>query len=110
MVGYPLQFNISHHLIDEHTPDHQEMTLHHLVHLAIGTSYIFTNIQPYGQIILFLHDFSDIFINLSKFLHMSGHSVKCTGVSLTFTILFWVIQRIFLMIVGPIWTLSSHKY
>ena len=101
---------ICHLFIDEHTPDHHEMTLHHIAHLSLSSGYIFANMMPYGKIIAFLNDFSDIFIALSKFLHMAGYSVKWTGTAIFFTLIAWFIFRIYLMIIGPLWTIYFHKY
>ena len=101
---------ICHHFIDVHTPDHHEMTLHHIAHLSLSTGYIFANTMPYGKIISFLNDFSDIFIALSKFLHMAGYGIKWTGTTLFLTLVVWMYQRIYCIIVGPLWTLWYHKY
>ena len=91
ILGFPLQGIICHHFIDEHTPDHQEMTLHHIAHFSLSTGYIFANTIPYGLIISFLNDFSDIFIALTKFFHMAGYSVTFTGTVLLLTIVLWLI-------------------
>ena len=46
--------------------DFVEMCLHHLVALGLyGTCYMI-NVLEIGAIIAFLHDFSDVFVNLSR--------------------------------------------
>lgn len=50
------------------------MSLHHLVHLAVSSSYLMANIIPVGIFIGFIHDVSDILISASKGFHLAGYS------------------------------------
>ena len=49
------------------------MSLHHLVHLCVSSSYLMANIVPVGIFIGFIHDVSDILISASKGFHLSGY-------------------------------------
>ena len=49
------------------------MSLHHLVHLCVSSSYLMANIIPVGIFIGFIHDVSDILISASKGFHLLGY-------------------------------------
>ena len=108
LLGYPVQQVITHFLIEERTPDFAEMSLHHLTHLCLSSGYLFTNTLPYGSIIAFLHDFSDLPVGVSKGLHLSGYGMPWAVIVFLLGQVFWFSMRIcFLPLV--IWDIHNYQ-
>ena len=106
-LGYPVQQIITHFLIDEKTPDFAEMSLHHITHLCLSSSYLFTNTLPYGSIVAFLHDFSDLPVGVSKGLHLSGYGMPWAVIVFFIGQFSWFFMRIFCL---PLIILDIHNY
>ena len=58
--------------INERMPDFFEMLLHHIVHSCLMFSCLFANIVNGGTVIIFVHVFSDIFLQASKSINYLG--------------------------------------
>ena len=96
LLGYPVQQAITHFsLIDEVTPDFAEMSLHHIAHLCLSSCYLFANTLPFGSIVSFLHDLSDIPIAVSKGLHLSGYGMPWAVIVFLLGNFVWFFLRIF---------------
>ena len=93
-LGYPLAQVIAHFFIEKRQPEFVEMALHHITHLCISFSYLMANIIPFGAIIAFLHDFSDIPIAVSKGLHLSGYSMPWSVITFLIGQVFWIFFRL----------------
>ena len=93
-LGYPIQQAIEHFFIAKRSEDFIEMALHHITHLCISFSYLMANIIPFGAIIAFLHDVSDIPIAMSKGLHMAGYSMPWSVITFLFGQFTWIFCRL----------------
>ena len=49
------------------------MSLHHLVHVSVSSSYLMASSIPGGIIIGLVHDVSDIFVGACKGAHLAGY-------------------------------------
>ena len=72
--------------------DFAEMSLHHLAHLLLSSSYLLANMLPYGTIISFLHDVSDICINGAKSFHLIGYK-NCSLITFLVGQVIWLFMR-----------------
>ena len=73
MLGHPLSTTIAHFFFMERNPDFAEMSLHHIAHLSLASTYLMTNMIPFGAVIAFMHDASDVFVPIAKMTHLMGH-------------------------------------
>ena len=67
--GYHVCELFEHVCVNERMNDFNEMLLHHVAAVALYFSATFANVVPYGCLIAYLHDLSDIPISLSKMLN-----------------------------------------
>lgn len=93
-LGYPLMQAVEHFFIEKRQEDFIEMSLHHITHLCISFSYLMANIIPFGAIIAFLHDVSDIPIAASKGLHMAGYSMPWSVITFLLGQISWIFCRL----------------
>ena len=107
LMGYPLQQVFAHFLIDERTPDFAEMSLHHITHLCLSSSYLFTNTLPYGSIVALLHDFSDLPVGVSKALHLSGYGMPWAVISFITGQFSWFFMRLICL---PLVIFDIHNF
>lgn len=96
-----------HHLISEARNDFVEMFLHHVVTLLLyGFSYL-TNMTAAGAVIMYLHDWADIFAALVRCFAETTF-VAISLISVTGTTLAWFYTR--LIIFPQIIYASCFKY
>ena len=69
------------------------MSLHHLVHLSISSSYLMANIIPVGLYIGFIHDVSDILISSAKGFHLIAYE-KTSIITFLFAQVGWLTMRL----------------
>ena len=93
IFGHPLQNAFSHFFLHERKPDFAEMSLHHLVHLCVSSSYLMANIIPVGIFIGFIHDISDILISVAKGFHLAGYETTSVVTFLGAQVL-WLTMRL----------------
>ena len=74
LLGYPLQQTFAHFFIREKSPDFAEMSLHHIAHVALTSTYLFGNMIPLGILIMFIHDASDVLISVTKVFHLMNRN------------------------------------
>ena len=85
---------VAHFFIEKRQADFIEMSLHHITHLCISFSYLMANIIPFGAIIAFLHDVSDIPVAVSKGLHLSGYSMPWSVITFLIGQIGWIFCRL----------------
>lgn len=77
----------------------RKLLLHHIVTSVLIALCIHYNMARVGIAVSFLHDISDIFISLSKILHMTGweewHGYFATEISFVFMFPVWVYTRLY---------------
>lgn len=91
--GYHLGNLIQHLFIDEKMNDFNEMLLHHVATLSLYFSFIFGNFIPFGVLINYLHDVSDILGTMTKGLSCTVHQNAC-AVAFFSCIALWFYTRL----------------
>ena len=73
---------------------HYQLFFHHFFTISLISISWYGNTFPYGIVVLFLHDFSDIFLDLSKIMHILQPSEAFGKAGLIAMNLSWVICRL----------------
>ena len=94
-LGNPLEASLEHFFWKEKNPDFAEMALHHVVQLSLVSASVLGNCLNIGTMIAFLHDVSDIGIQLAKMLHLMGYNFPWSLVSFLFGQVAWLYLRLF---------------
>jgi len=94
LLGLPLQQTIQHFFIRERSLEYSEMSLHHLAHLSLSSSFLFANMIPLGIVVMILHDVSDIPVHMSKFFHLMKFDAMAI-VTMILTEITWFWGRLF---------------
>ena len=81
--------------IIERTLDFYEMLLHHIIHLSLYLCGLVENYQNAGVVLVFTHCFSDIFLQLSKMMHMLGLMKGPGYIIFAFSHVSWIWLRLF---------------
>ena len=108
IYGHPLQQAFAHFFLFKRGPDFAEMSLHHLVHLCVSSSYLIANIIPVGIFIGFIHDASDIFVSSSKGFHLAGYEKTSIANFLLAMFLWFALRLVALPMI--IYFLTSLKF
>jgi len=103
-MGYHLNELISHLTAKEKDNDFYEMMLHHFCAVGLFLGMIIANFLAPGCIIIFLHDFTDIFAGLTKFLSCTKNDGLTIVVGLLMmSFWFWCRNVWFTNIVYRLW-------
>ena len=73
---------------------HYQLFYHHFLTIFLISFSWYCNLFPYGIMILFFHDFSDIFLDLSKIVNVIQPSEFAGKLSLILVNLSWIICRL----------------
>ena len=105
-LGQPIQMLVEITVIIERTPDFYEMLLHHIVHVALVFTLMAGSLSNCGVIGIFLHSFSDIFLQASKTLNLLGHMRGPGFAVIALSHVSWVYMR---LVCFPLMTLRKNE-
>lgn len=89
--------------VDVKRKDFVEMFLHHVVTISLLSFSWTCNLHRCGSLVLLVHDFADIFLELAKMCHYAKFNTACDVVFAFFTVS-WIVTRLGLL---PTWILYS---
>ena len=83
------------------------MLLHDIVHTTLIFSCLVANLSPIGLVFLFCHSFSDIWVALSKTIHLLGYMDGFNLIFFLFCNLGWIYFRL-ICVPAIIWEYQSN--
>ena len=107
--GYHLSSLIEHLLLNERATDFEEILLHHFVTQCLFFCGIFANFLPQSVLTLFIHDFSDIFLQIGK-IAASSYFETAAAVSALPLVVMWTWMRVCLLGQQAYLLAFEHEY
>merc|ERR1719495_1937750 len=85
--------------------DDLQMTIHHLVTLSLLTMSWWINQIRIGSVVLVLHDFGDIWLQLGKMARYV-RAEKCCDAAFTMLAISWLVTRLVIFPLYPVYSVA----
>ncbi|KAK5643907.1 hypothetical protein RI129_007752 [Pyrocoelia pectoralis] len=93
-------------LIDVRRKDFHQVLIHHTATISLLIFSWFLHLQRIGSLLIFIHESSEIFLNVAKIARYAEYSKVCDTMFVMFTLV-WIITR---LCIFPFWIIKSTLF